>query len=390
MGGPYCCGLIPHLELAHHQQLIGQPLIIGFWGSGERVLACSEQAAEEGVRPGMTMRNAEQLCPAAFIAEPRPGATNRLRERLAAALYDLAPEVEVRDDGRCWIGLEGLPAEHKSLAVRELRARLQQATGSDPRLGLAPGPFSARLAAQRAQPGRVLQVDDAPRFLAGLPAAELDLDPELADRLDLLGLRTLGAVAEIGPRRLESQLGPPGRQAVLLARGEEPLPLQAWRPPRCTSAARQLEPPVEDREALLFIARALCGDLAAELGLRGAGAKRVRLLLAIEDKAVPEERSSLVRHPLSSQAELFGLAGGWLREWQPAGPVSGVAIEIPELESAGRRQLRLWVGCDAVAEEVQAALERLQERHGETVAVRLVPALTRSGVPAQRYVAEPA
>ena len=116
----------------------------------------------------------------------------------------------------------------------------------------------------------------------------------------------------------------------------------------------------------------------------------MRLLLAIEDKAVPEERSSLVRHPLSSQAELFGLAGGWLREWQPAGPVSGVAIEIPELESAGRRQLRLWVGCDAVAEEVQAALERLQERHGETVAVRLVPALTRSGVPAQRYVAEPA
>ena len=67
-----------------------------------------------------------------------------------------------------------------------------------------------------------------------------------------------------------------------------------------------------------------------------------------------------------------------------------MAIEIPELESAGRRQLRLWVGGDAVAEEVQAALERLQERHGETVAVRLVPALTRSGVPAQRYVAEPA
>jgi len=99
---------------------------------------------------------------------------------------------------------------------------------------------------------------------------------------------------------------------------------------------------------------------------------------------------SLMRNLPSLLPELFGLAGGWLREWQPAGPVSGVAIEIPELESAGRRQLRLWVGCDAVAEEVQAALERLQERHGETVAVRLVPALTRSGVPAQRYVAEPA
>jgi hypothetical protein len=336
------------------------------------------------------MRNAEHLCPAAFVAEPRPGATIRLRERLSAALYDLAPELEIRYDGTCWIGLEGLPAHHKSLAVREMRMRLHQATGFDPRLGVAPGPFSARLAARRAQPGRVLRVEDAAQFLAPLPAAELDLDPELMDRLELLGLRTLGAVAAIGPRRLESQLGPPGRHAVLLARGEELDPLTAWQPPRCMSAQRQLEPPVEDREALLFIARALCGDLAAELGLRGAGAKRMRMLVAVEGVAVPEERASLVRHPLSSQAELFGLAGGWLREWQPAGPVCELTIEVPELEAAGRPQLRLWVGGDAAAEEVQAALERLQERHGEPVAVRLVPALTASGVPAQRYTAEPA
>ena len=390
MGGPYCCGLIPHLELAHHPQLIGQPLVVGYWGPGAHVLACSEEAAEAGVRPGITMRNAEHLCPAAFVAEPRPGATLRLRERLSAALYDLAPELEVRYDGTCWIGLEGLPAQHKSLAVRELRARLHQATGFDPRLGVAPGPFSARLAARRAQPGRVLRVEDAVQFLAPLPTAELDLDPELMDRLELLGLRTLGAVAAIGPRRLESQLGPAGRHAVLLARGEDPDPLAAWQPPRCMSAERRLEPPVEDREALLFIAHALCGDLAAELGLRGAGAKRVRMLVAIESVAVPEERSSLVRHPLSSQAELFGLAAGWLREWQPAGPVEGLTIEVPELEAAGRRQLRLWVGGDAAAEEVQAALERLQERHGEQVAVRLAPALVASGVPAQRYVAEPA
>jgi protein ImuB len=390
MGGPYCCGLIPHLELAHHPQLIGFPLVIGLWGSGERVLACSEEAAEQGVRPGMTMRNAEHLCPAAFMAEPRPGATTRLRERLAASLYDLAPEIEVRDDGTAWIGLEGLPAGHKSLAVREMRRRLAQAVGVEARLGVAPGPFSARLAARRSPLGRVLQVEDAPAFLAPLPATELELDPELMDRLELLGLRTLGAVAAIGPRRLESQLGPPGRRAVLLAAGEEPDLLLAWRPPQCMAAGRRLEPPVEDREALLFIARALCGDLAAELGLRGAGAKRLRMLVSVEGTAAPEERSSLVRHPLSSQAELFGLAGGWLREWQPAGPVDGLALEVPELEGAGRRQLRLWVGGDAAAEEVEAALERLQERHGEQVAVRLATALVASGVPAQRYVAEPA
>jgi protein ImuB len=389
MGGPHCCGLIPHLELANHPNLIGQPVVVAELATSGRVLACSEAAAEQGVRVGMTLRNAEQLCPPAAVVEPRLEETARRCQRLAAALYDLAPGIEVRSAGLAWANLEGLPARVKADAVREMRRRLREVAHTEPRLGIAPGPFAARLAAKRAQPGRVLRVEDAAEFLKPLPATELDLPPELHDRLDLLGLRTLGQVAEVGPRRLESQLGPPGRRAVLLARGEEPEPIRPWRAPRFLAAHRQLEPPVEDREALLFIARALCGDLAAELGLRGAGAKRVRVKLGIEGVSAAERRESLVHHALSSTAELFGLVSSWLRDWQPAAPVVEVVIEVPELEPACRRQLRLWVGGDAATEEVEAALERLQERHGELIAVRMRRALVASGVPSQRYEAVP-
>src|SRR5207253_783971 len=83
------------------------------------------------------------------------------------------------------------------------------------------------------------------------------LDDEKMERLDLLGLRTLGAVAAIGPRELESQLGREGKRAVLLARGLEPDQLTPWQPPMFTSGHRQFEPPVQDREALLFVACAL-------------------------------------------------------------------------------------------------------------------------------------
>jgi hypothetical protein len=110
----------------------------------------------------------------------------------------------------------------------------------------------------------------------------------------------------------------------------------------------------------------------------------VRVRLGIEDKAA-EERESLVRHPLSSQAELFGLVGAWLRSWQPAAPVTEMAVELPGLEPAGRRQLRLWVRGDGSAEEVKAALERLQERHGEEIALRVEPALVDGTIPSQRY-----
>ena len=375
-----CCGLTGHMELARRPDLYGRPVIVGHWD--EHVVATSDEALPFGVMPGMALRQAEHLCPQAVFVLPDPEATARIRELISIALYDLAPVVEVRDEGIAWLDLSGVVRPGES--IREARRRLRKAIGREPRLGLAPGPFSARLAAARARPGRLVQVDDAKAFLAPLPARELPLDTEQLERLDLLGLRTLGGVAAIGPRELETQLGRDGRYAVLLARGLEPDRLAPWRPPLFTTAHRQFDEPVDDREALLFVARALCGDLADELGLRGAGAKQVRVRLHLESGG-QEQRESLVRHPLSSTVELFGLIGSWIKEWQPRAPIIELRIELPVLEGAGRRQLRLWAGGDGSNEEVTAALERLQERHGDEIVRKPRPALVSSPIPTERF-----
>ena len=382
-----CCGLVPALELCLHPELAGQPFLVGEW-DGE-VLACSCETHEFGIAPGMSVQEARKLCPAAELVPPDPPAAMRMRELAAAALYDLAPIVEARLDGVFFLDLAGCPSP--GLAIREARRRLCAATGQDPRLGLAPGPFAARLAAARARPGRLLQVSSVPAFLAPLPVSELDcLDREALERLDLLGLRTLGSLAGLGPRQLQSQLGRAGRLASALARGEEPIGLDAWRPPPVTCAERQFEPPVEDREALLFVARALCDDLGRELGLRGAGARRVRVRLGCESASLPEEsREEPVRRVLSAGPELFGLVSAWLRSWEVPAPVSSLAVELPQLEAAGRRQLRLWVGGDGSYDEVAATLERLQDRFGDEVAVRPRVFLPRSPVAAQRFRLEP-
>jgi DNA polymerase IV len=377
-----CCGLTGNLELVQRPDLYGGPVVVGAWEGNELVVAASEEALPLGVLPGMPLRQAEHLCPQATFLAPDPIAAAQLRELIASALYDLAPVVEVRVEGVAWLDVSGVPKPGES--IREARRRLHAAIGREPRLGLAPGPFSARLAAARARPGRLLRIEDARAFLAPLSSRELPLDEEQLERLDLLGLRTLRAVAAVGQRELESQLGRAGRHAVLLARGLEPDQLTPWCPPQFTSAHRQFEPPVEDREALLFVARALCGDLAGELGLRGAGAKHIRVRILFESGS-PEERDSVVRHPLSSAAELFGLIGSWIKEWQPRAPITELCIELPVLEGAGRRQLRLWAGGDGNSEEVIAALERLQERHGDEIVHQPRPALLSSPLPTRRF-----
>ena len=375
-----CCGLTAHLELARRPDLYGKPVIVG--RLDEHVVAASEETLPFGVMPGMALRQAEHLCPQATFVLPDEEATARIRELVSAALYDLAPVVEVRVEGIAWLDISGVATP--GISIRAARHRLLKAIGREPRLGLAPGPFSARLAAAHARPGRLLSVAGAREFLAPLPSRVLPLDTEQLERLDLLGLRTLGAVAAIGPRELESQLGRDGRHAVLLARGLEPDVLTPWQPPLFTSAHRQFSDPVEDREALLFVARGLCSDLAEELGLRGAGAKHVRVRL-LHEEVDEEARESVVRHPLSSTQELFGLIGSWLKEWRPRAPITELWIELPVLEGAGRRQIRLWAGGDGSSEEVLAALERIQERFGDAVVHKPQPAFVSSPVPSERF-----
>jgi hypothetical protein len=60
-------------------------------------------------------------------------------------------------------------------------------------------------------------------------------------------------------------------------------------------------------------------------------------------------------------------------------------VELPVLEGAGRRQLRLWSGGDGNSEEVIAALERLQERHGDKIVHQPRPALLSSPLSSRRF-----
>jgi len=180
-------------------------VIVAAWR--ETVVCASPEALEAGVRPGMSQRQAQQLCPDAELLEPDPAGAARLAERIAAALYDLSPVVEVRVDGVAWIDLEGVVQE--TLALREMRRRLRDATGAEPRLGLAPGPFCARVAAARARPGRLLSIDAAPGFLAPLPVGELGLEPWQAERLELPRRAKVAGAGRTPPAGVTARPGRP-------------------------------------------------------------------------------------------------------------------------------------------------------------------------------------
>ena len=185
------------------------------------VLAANALAAAAGVAAGMRRRQAETLCPAVVTLAADPGAEAAAFEAVAAAVEDLVPRVEVAAPGLLFVPVAGAVGYYggEGPLVARVAEAVEEAGGPGGRLGLADGPFAARLAAAAAADGPVI-VADTRAFLAGLDVAVLGME-EMAATLRWLGITTLGALGALPREAVASRFGPPGLEAHRLAGGED-------------------------------------------------------------------------------------------------------------------------------------------------------------------------
>ncbi len=107
------CVSIPHFalafELAEHPMLRGLPVVIG--GSPEErkaVVDCSPEAAAEGVRVGMPLRQVLAVCHGAVFLAGRPAVYQERFAAICGALREVSPIVEPESLGVCSIDLVGV------------------------------------------------------------------------------------------------------------------------------------------------------------------------------------------------------------------------------------------------------------------------------------------
>ena len=77
-----------------------------------RVVACSEAARTEGVRPGLRRREAQSRCPELELLAHDPARDARAFEPVLAAVEQLTPWVEVLQPGECAFPARGAARYH--------------------------------------------------------------------------------------------------------------------------------------------------------------------------------------------------------------------------------------------------------------------------------------
>jgi DNA polymerase-4/protein ImuB len=360
---------------------------------GERkvVQLCSPEAEAAGVRPGLPLREVVPLCPEAIVLQPDPVRTAGVLESLLRDLQRVSPSVEPAesDDGCVFLDLHGLHALYGTLSQVEQAIRAHVPALLRPRLGFAAGKFAAAVAARTTTPraARVIPADETRHFLAPLPVSHLRmLEPDVLERLRLLGLHTMGDLAALPLGAVQAEFGPAGARAWRLANGRDREPVVARGVTPSVQAGMRFDDPLASVESIVAAIDQLLAQTFSQPVLQGRSVRQVRLRALLSD-GTSWERLYTFKEALSTRdaARRAIKSKLDLPNGLPPAPVEELALELLGLGGEAARQPGLFVARARQLAEIADAARQLRTRYGRVPLYHAVEIEPWSRIPERRW-----
>jgi DNA polymerase-4 len=346
-----------------------------------RIVDASAAARARGLAEGMSEQEARSLLRGdgrvrAVVPEEHWEAARPWLDLCAEASAGVEP---ARPD-LAFVDLSAHPAPSEVAA--ELLARIARRHGGGLRAGLASMRWAAELAMAPCDP-RALAVGllpfepvrDAAAWLAPLPVRLLaPALPRHRERLEFLGYRTIGAVAQAPYPQLARQFGGQAMTLHLASRGRLADPIRPAYPSESLSWERSFPGGLDDSEALAAALREGAEALGSELEARTLAARESCLTLFDE-----EGRWASASRPFSRAAQDSGRIGQALLQMAAglrlSAPPARAWARVRELGPAPLRQRSLWqegrsrAGLEEAIAAVQGAFGSAAVAQGSAVPV---------------------
>ncbi len=378
------------VEERENKQLRDQPFALVDVSKAVQVIyAASGAAAKAGVRPGMTLRQAQTACSSLELLTANPARYHRTAAeigetmieftplvepemappRLVRGRYKLQPSVGGDESAAIWFMNPGRMLRSQGLEFAEkLQSRLNEVTDITAAVGLAANRFTARVAASSLKPGETTLVprDTERDFLARYPVGLLPIYPEQARQLRVLGIHTLGDLAKVPVSRLGDLFGGQGKTFKRLAEGRDTTPVREYVLRICERAVHQFDSAVEDRTILQNVLAQLVEGLVSRLDAQHQMAGEVALSLIFSSGHSKLEELSL-RQPSASAAHLTQTLNDLLDRIRVNSSVVEIEVTLGRIVEAEARQLTLFPPESVPQDQLRAVLRQLILRHGEEI-----------------------
>ncbi len=364
---------------------------------------CSHEAEAAGIHRGMPAATLARLCPTAVTLPFDMPYYQQRHGALLEALDAVTPEIEAEPLEAFYLDLTGLPhldpedplgmAEGVAEGVRLACASslLSLPPSRLPvRIGIAPGKFTAWVAAHHATPARPVVITEAERaaVLRETASSLLPVDAEMRRKLDLLGLRTLARIEKLPRSAMLAQFGRQGERAHRLACGEDREPLMASRPRLVIRETLEFgdHPPTVAHFHLAL--HTLLERLWARPERRGAAVRQVRME-APQEAGDIWQRTLTLRRPHEGWLTALGELKRRLDGLLPTGAVLALSMELTGLAGRVDGQPVLFTSEKQLRRErLRDALDHLRYRQrlrGQPPVQRIVELDPWSFLPEERH-----
>ncbi len=281
------CATLPLLPLraalGENQGRLREPVALGPQHDSAQVIGqVSPVAHRLGVRPGMSLGEAVDICPGLSLITPDPTRAEAVWEQFLCRIESIGAGVESERDGEAFFLADGIERLHGGLdGVIRLASRQ---LGPAVKIAAAPTRLAAFAAAQRSGEGAlVIAPGQLQENLDSLPVAILNGrlgGPEKACRrmtssLARLGIHRLGRLREISRDAIADRFGDVGIEALDAAMGVE---AKIHPRPPYEGLRESLElPEAESGIHLQSALTILCDRIAARLASAGMSARAVAM-----------------------------------------------------------------------------------------------------------------
>jgi DNA polymerase-4 len=351
------------IEQRDRPELRGRPVIVGGSALRSVVMTASYEARRFGVHSAMPGVKARRLCPDAVFVPPRMEVYAAVSAQVMELLASFSPLVEPLSLDEAFVDVTGSRALFGDGATigASIRAAVRERTALAVSIGVATSKFVAKVASDLRKPDALVVVaaGDERAFLAPLPVKRLwGAGPKTQQRLEAIGLRTIGDVQARGEAALVEALGANlGTHFWRLANGIDERAVEPDREAKSVSHEetfeRDLVAAADCHAVLLRQAQAVARRLRKD-GQRG----RVVKLKLRHPPFVTLSRQVTLDSATCDDLTIYRAARSLFERARPdARPVRLLGVGVADLSGGGVAEPR--------AGNLLAALDAIKDRFGE-------------------------
>jgi DNA polymerase-4 len=346
-----------------------RPVAVTNGRQGSTIITSSYEARAYGVKTGMRLKEARQLCPDIIQAPSRPNRYAQVSTNIMEALQSITPDLEVYSVDEAFLDvtdcqtLLGLPL-HIAQLVKETVSKVSGLTCS---VGVSGDKTTAKYAAKLNKPDGLTQIApwEAEQTLAPLHVTELSgINTGIANFLKQYGVITCGDMKKIPISIPAKRFGNLGRRIWLMAQGKDPEPMNLIvKAPKTIGHGKVLPPQTRDLSTILTYFQHMSEKVVSRLRKHHFKASHFHIGLKT-DQGWLKTKIKLNQVTDDGQILFTQCRRFIMRDWQGQGVWQ---VQVTALNPQSEQQIDLFIESQTnnKRQQLNTAIDQINLRYGE-------------------------